>query len=199
MFEQALQFVADLKANNRREWFHQNKARYQGEVVKPVQELLSAVRLNPHLHGSLFRIHRDVRFSADKSPYKTHVGIHFRHEDGKDAHAPGIYVHLEPAQSFLGAGMWRPEKQALNSIRQAIWQNSAGWRGVIESIQLAGDSLKRVPRGYPAEAEHVEDLKRTDFFTMQPFQHFSIDALEAFARDADPLMAFLCQATGHPW
>ena len=199
MFEQALQFVADLKANNRREWFQQHKARYQGEVVEPVKQLLQQVRLHPHLHGSLFRIHRDVRFSADKSPYKTHVGIHFRHEDGKNAHAPGVYVHLGPGQCFFGAGMWRPEKRALDSIRQLIVHNPALWRGVLKCIQLGGESLKRVPRGYPADAEHLEDLKRTDFFTMQPFTQFEIEGLEQFARGADPLMAFLCKATGHAW
>ncbi len=199
MLEQALLFVADLKANNRREWFQQNKARYQGQVVEPVKQLVEQVRLHPRLHGSLFRIHRDVRFSADKSPYKTHVGIHFRHEDGKDAHAPGIYVHLEPGQCFLGAGMWKPDRAALERIRQAILHHPAGWRVVRSRIQLAGDSLKRVPRGYPADAEHGEDLKRTDFFTMQPFTKFKPQMLEEFAVEVDPLMAFLCQATGHSW
>ena len=199
MLEQALLFVADLKANNRREWFQQNKARYQGQVVEPVKQLVEQVRLHPRLHGSLFRIHRDVRFSADKSPYKTHVGIHFRHEDGKDAHAPGIYVHLEPGQCFLGAGMWKPDRAALERIRQAILHHPAGWRVVRSRIQLAGDSLKRVPRGYPADAEHGEDLKRTDFFTMQPFTKFTPQMLEEFAVEVDPLMAFLCQATGHSW
>ena len=74
------------------------------------------------------RVHRDIRFSKDKRPYKTNVGIQFRHEAGKDVHAPGFYVHLEPGQCFLAAGLWHPESSALKAIRERIDADAAGFR-----------------------------------------------------------------------
>ena len=99
-------FFRELKANNNREWFQANKERYERQVREPLLQFVEdfGVRLaeiSPHYvadarrsSGSLFRINRDVRFSADKSPYKTAAGIQFRHESGKDVHAPGFYLHL---------------------------------------------------------------------------------------------------------
>ena len=100
-------FLEDLKKNNQREWFQANKQRYEDEVRHPAQQFISD--FGPQLHkisrhfladprasgGSMFRIYRDTRFAKDKSPYKTHVGIQFRHKQGKDVHAPGFYLHLE--------------------------------------------------------------------------------------------------------
>ena len=104
--------------------------------------------------GSLMRIHRDVRFSGDKRPYKTNVGIQFRHVMGKDVHAPGFYFHLEPGVVFVGAGLWRPEPEPLAQIRDAIvaqpdrWRKICSDRGFADDWELGGDSLKRPPRGY---------------------------------------------------
>ena len=107
MFE----FLADLALNNNREWFHANKARYEsvvrGWLVTFVEDFGERLReVSPHMvadprptGGSIFRIYRDVRFAKDKSPYKTQAAVHFRHKAGKDAHAPGVYLHLEPGST----------------------------------------------------------------------------------------------------
>ena len=122
-------FLRELRENNSRDWFQAQKARYQRDVRDPALRFIgdfapALKEISPHFRadprpvgGSLFRIHRDVRFSKDKSPYKTSVGIQFRHEMGKDAHAPGFYLHLEPENVFLGAGSWRPDGPSLLKIR----------------------------------------------------------------------------------
>ena len=116
----ALQFLAELEANNNREWFAQNKPRYEELVREPALDFIVAMgselqKLSPHLEaipkrvgGSLMRVYRDTRFGKDKTPYKTNIGIQFRHRMGKDVHCPGFYLHISNDEIFLGAGMWRP-------------------------------------------------------------------------------------------
>ncbi len=107
-------FLRELKANNSRPWFQANKERYEREVREPMLCFIAdfgveARKISPYIvadprkaGGSMFRIHRDTRFSKDKSPYKTTVGAQFRHEQGKDVHAPGFYLHLAPGEAFAG-------------------------------------------------------------------------------------------------
>jgi len=118
-FEPALfDFLRDLKQNNNREWFQKNKHIYESKVKQPLLEFIADFA--PHLHkihprfvadprpvgGSMFRIYRDVRFSEDKSPYKTQASAHFKHHKAsKDVHVPGFYLHLEPGQCFTAAGV----------------------------------------------------------------------------------------------
>src|SRR5947199_10843605 len=131
-------FLEDLRTHNDRAWFAKNKARFQDVVQEPALEFVRGFagylrKISPQfvaddrpVGGSLFRIYRDVRFSKDKSPYKTHVGIHFHHETaGRDVHAPLFYLHLEPGDSFVGVGMWRPETDKAKRIRAAIAADSA--------------------------------------------------------------------------
>ena len=111
-------FLSDLAKNNNREWFEENKDRFEGDLREPLLGFIEDFsehleKLSPHFEanarkvgGSLFRIFRDVRFSKDKSPYKTNAGVHFRHERAKDVHAPGYYLHLDPKESFIGIGIW---------------------------------------------------------------------------------------------
>src|SRR4051794_18703539 len=126
-------FLSELADHNDRAWFAAHKSRYVAEVQEPALAFVEDVgmrlpeEVSRHMvadprpsGGSLFRIHRDVRFSKDKSPYKTHVGIQFRHERTRDAHAPGFYLHLEPGSVFLACGTWRPERDTLHAIRSAI-------------------------------------------------------------------------------
>ena len=119
--------------------------------------------------GSLFRIYRDVRFSKDKSPYKTHAGVHFRHERAKDVHAPGFYLHLDPEEVFIAAGIWHPDSPTLKIIRAAIsdvplaWKRAAKGGPFKKNYALAGDSLKRTPAGFDPHDPLIEDLKRKDF------------------------------------
>ncbi len=168
-------FLRQLKRHNDRDWFAGNKERYQQVVVAPALRFISAFaaplgRLSPHFvadarptRGSLFRIYRDTRFASDKTPFKTHVGIHFSHQSGKDAHAPVFYLHLEPDNCFAAAGIWHPDNRALTRIRAAIVANPEQWRKVIRTLELEGDTLARPPKGFNPRHPFVEDLKRKDF------------------------------------
>ena len=140
----ALAFLAELSQNNNRDWFNTNKARYESDVLDPALAFIHAMQeplaeIAPHfvaqatrVGGSLMRIYRDTRFSKEKTPYKTNIGIQFRHEQAKDVHSPGFYVHVDPQQVFFGVGMWRPDAEPLQSIRARIAarpaQWSSGWR-----------------------------------------------------------------------
>ena len=181
-------FLRDLRENNDREWFQANKGRYLAEVRDPMLDFIGAfaaplAEISPHFvadprpnGGSLFRIYRDTRFSRDKTPYKTNAGAHFRHAAGKDAHAPGFYLHLEPGMCFAGCGVWRPDGPTVTKIREAIDVEQHAWtrvttaRDFTETFELEGDSLKRPPRGYEADHPLVEDLKRKDFVALRAFR-----------------------------
>ena len=116
-------FLRQLKRHNDREWFAKNKARYQQLAVEPAMQFISGfalhlAKLSSHFvadarptRGSLFRVYRDTRFSPDGLPFKTHVGIRFSHESGKDAHAPVFYLHIEPDGCFVAAGVWHPARR----------------------------------------------------------------------------------------
>ena len=119
----------------------------------------SLEKISPHFRadarpsgGSLFRIYRDTRFSKDKSPYKTNVGIHFRHERAKDAHAPGFYLHIGPDEVFAGGGMWHPDTQAATRIREAIVADPDRWRRATRTRRLreAARARRRLAQARPA-------------------------------------------------
>jgi uncharacterized protein (TIGR02453 family) len=168
-------FLRQLKGHNNREWFAKNKQRYQQLAVEPALEFIRGfavplAKLSPHFvaddrptRGSLFRIYRDTRFSTDKIPYKTHLGIHFLHESGKDAHAPLYYLHLEPEGCFAAAGIWHPDNRALTKVRTAIVAQPEQWVKATRKLELEGDSLIRPPKGFCSEHPLIEDLKRKDF------------------------------------
>lgn len=118
------------------------------------------------------RIYRDVRFSKDKTPYKTNIGIQFRHSAGKDVHAPGFYLHIENSEVFVAAGIWRPDSATVNNMRLHIDENQSGWKKITRQLdskgfELQGESLKKAPRGYDPEHPLVDDLKRKDFIAVQ--------------------------------
>src|ERR1041385_1103626 len=143
MTPEVFAFLRELKKNNNREWFAENKTRYEQRVRGPILQFISdfqprLARISEHLvadprpsGGSLFRIHRDTRFSKDKSPYKTHTGIQFRHERAKDVHAPGYYLHLAPDDVFFACGMWRPDGPSLALIRDRIVAKPDAWRAAV--------------------------------------------------------------------
>ena len=211
-------FLENLEDNNNRAWFQENKHRYHTEVLDPALAFIAAVgpllagvsecftAIPKRVGGSLMRVYRDTRFSRDKTPYKTNIGIQFRHELGKDVHAPGYYLHIQTTGCFLGAGMWRPEAGALRAIRERIANRPAEWRKVLQSrnfnkeYTLGGNTLSRPPRGFSAEAPYIEDIKRKDFIGLSDFSieraasaDFPKEVVERFAR-ATPLMKFLCAA-----
>ena len=124
-----VKFYSELRENNERDWFNANKQRYLDDVAEPALDFIRAMeaplkKVSPYFTaipkrsgGSLLRIYRDTRFSKNKTPYKTNLGIHFRHEVGKDVHAPGFYFHFDLDEVFIGAGVWCPASEPLNKIR----------------------------------------------------------------------------------
>lgn len=221
--KEMFQFLGELGLNNEREWFQANKARYESDVREPALEFIRQfgrrlpkfskhyAALDKKVGGSLMRVHRDTRFAKDKTPYKTNVGIHFRHAVGKDVHAPGLYVHIEVDEIFLGAGMWHPEAEALANIRRNIVESSAKWQRVsrnedmLASWEATGDTLKRPPRGFDAEHPFIDDLRRKDHIVIT-----KLAAKELFARDAvdrifakfmqtRPYVRFLTESQGLPF
>jgi uncharacterized protein (TIGR02453 family) len=208
------QFLGELKRHNNREWFARNKERYHQVVVEPAMEFISGfapqlARLSPHFvadasptRGSLFRIYRDTRFSADKSPYKTHIGIHFLHEKGKDVHAPLFYLHLEPDGCFAAAGVWHPDSRTLTSIRMAIAAQPAQWKKATRKVELEGECLVRPPKGFSPEHPCIEDLKRKDFVASAALTQEQICGAKLIAdftsacRKMVPLVEFTTAALG---
>ena len=184
-----LHFLDELSKNNNRLWFNNNKSRYESELLEPALAYIEAMqrplkKLSPHFRavpkrtgGSLMRIYRDTRFAKDKRPYKTNVGIHFRHEVGRDVHAPGYYVHIDTEQVFIGAGIWHPDSSTLSKIRAAIDTDAAAWRRARNSkpfcarFDLSGESLKRPPRGYDADHPLIDDLRRQDHIGVCYLEH----------------------------
>ncbi len=216
-------FLRELKKNNHRDWFTENKTRYQNEVLFPAVELVAQLekplaKAAPMLevipkghNGSIMRIYRDTRFGKDKTPYKTNVGISVRHQAAKDIHAPGLYIHLEPTECFIAAGCWRPERSVLASIRAAIDEDPRAWKrardnkAFKEIYSLSGESLKTSPREYAKDHPQIEDLRRIDFIATAPLKpaDFSRDEIVATLIDkikkAKPLMRFICDAIDVPY
>jgi len=212
-------FLADLAKNNNRDWFSNNKDRYEQFVVTPVNRFIESVGeflpaiSNAYLAdtrrkgGSMFRIYRDTRFSRDKRPYKENVGCQFRHIAGKDAHAPGFYVHLAPEEVFYGGGIWKPDNNALEKIRKHIEQNPVPWSSVIKDAsfsncfgELRGECLKRPPKGYDPDNPYIDDLKRKSYMALRHVKPqsaltpaFIIDVEKTF-KTALPLMRFITSA-----
>lgn len=174
-------FLRDLAAHNEREWFQANRERYERDVREPARAFIRDVasdldELAPHLivddsksGGSLMRINTDLRFNPDGPPYKSYVGIHFRHRDYKELSAPSIFLRLAPRHSAIGIGLWRPDAGTAGAVRRAIVERPGEWLGIVEdpdfasTFELVGDSLKRPPRGVEPDHPLVETLRRKDF------------------------------------
>lgn len=221
MFTQAtLDFLDELAANNDRAWFEANKPRYESLVREPALDFIEAMapaleKFAPHfladprkMGGSLMRVFRDTRFSRDKRPYKTNIGIQFRHTLGKDIHAPGFYVHIATDECFFAVGCWHPDSDVLGRIRDLIVKKPGKWFAVCNDKNftaqwaLWGDSLTRPPRGYAADHPAIEDLKRKDFVGIAPLSLAEATdsrlvklAGKRFAETV-PFMKFLCEALG---
>jgi len=207
-------FFHELTLNNNREWFGANKKRYECEVREQLLRFIEALgerfpEISPHLRAepkSLMRIHRDIRFSKDKRPYKTNAGLHFwLGSAGHDIHAPGFYLHLSAEANYAGGGMWHPDPAAIAKIRAHILARPKEWRKVRKSITLEGEALKRPPQGFDAQHEFIEDLKHKDFVTSVPFTEKQVcganflDIYLAACSQMAPLMAFLAGAVKVDW
>jgi uncharacterized protein (TIGR02453 family) len=207
-------FLRQLKTNNRRDWFEANRARFEADVLEPMLRFIDDLR--PRLAsvnrsfvadprrsgGSMFRIYRDTRFSADKSPYKTHVAARFLHRaQPKGLMGPSFYLHLEPGDSFGGGGIYHPDSPTLTRIRHHIVDNNRAWQAVKKSgITIDGDSLTRVPTGFDPKHPSADDLRRKDHYALEAFSQKNVcarDFLDRYVetcRRVEPLVAFLAKA-----
>ena len=214
-------FLRELRAHNKRDWFQNNKQRYEACVSEPFLRFIADLgpnlhKINPHIvadpsptGGSMMRIYRDIRFSKDKSPYKTSVAAHFWHEKGKEGATPAFYLHLEPGGSLIGAGIWRPEPGALKKIRDAIVNDPRRWKRVTSAgklgyCKMSGESLQRPPRGFDPSHPLIDDIKRKDFTVGGSLadrkvisRDFMEIALDAF-RETAPFVEFLSKVIGLP-
>ena len=223
----ALGFLRRLERNNRREWFERNRPIYEREVRDPMRALVEEVdvrlaRLAPELVGdpkrSIFRIHRDVRFSADKSPYKTNAACQFYHCDagrgaGQDAAGAGagLYFQIARGECFAAGGMWMPARTALDRIREAIADAPEDFEALLRAPafrrrfrRLDQEALlKRMPRGYPETHPAAEWLRYRSFTATRMMTEREIESPrlpDILARDFAalvPLVRWLNAAIGY--
>lgn len=180
--DELFKFLRELKANNNREWFQDNLTRYR-DVQKQFDELMSELLkgvssfdssiVGVQVKDCTYRIYRDVRFSPNKEPYKTHIGGYMCPK-GKKSGFAGYYFHLEPENSILAVGLHCPEPKVIASVRDEIFDNG---KEFLNSIEVAkgfsvdrSSSLKRVPRGYPLDSEYGEYLKLKEFDLVKPLK-----------------------------
>jgi uncharacterized protein (TIGR02453 family) len=220
---ETIAFLKELKANNNRDWFDENKSRYEVDVLDVALNFIQSLQAPLHaiaprftaiprrMGGSLMRVYRDTRFSKNKTPYKSNIGIQLRHEQAKDVHSPGYYIHVDPDEVFLGVGMWRPAPEALAGIRQRIsdkpaeWLRAKGDKDFSRQFHIGGETLSRPPRGIDKNHPMIEDLKRKDFIAVR---NMSVDdalhprfqqKVEVAFKAATPFMRFLCKSVGVPF
>jgi uncharacterized protein (TIGR02453 family) len=177
-------FLNELKENNNREWFQDNKKRYdalRNEFVEVVRQFIDRISaFDPEIAGldaksCIYRIYRDIRFSNDKTPYKIHFGAYMTGYGGRTSSYAGYYVHLEPGNSLLSGGVWCPPPPLLKKLRQDIYDNIEEFVEIIENKdfkktfpELEGELLKRMPAGFPADSPFDAILKHKDFIVSSP-------------------------------
>ncbi|MDD4972233.1 MAG: DUF2461 domain-containing protein [Paludibacter sp.] len=171
-----LQFLTDLKANNNREWFAENKARYDQvrlQFEQMCKELITGISAfdeeikHVEVKDCVFRIYRDTRFSNDKTPYKTHFGVYIASDGGRKSKRAGYYLHLDPTGCFIGSGVWCPDPVVLKALRQSVYDNIDELNEIRTSTEFSQyygaffeeDKLKTVPRGFPKDFPDAELLK----------------------------------------
>lgn len=222
--EETFNFLFDLDVHNSRAWMDANRERYEAHVKQRQYDFCGDLadplhdRVSRHLQsipgirgGSVFQIHRDTRFSADKTPYKTAATAWFGHVDGGGPHGPlpGLYLHLEPGNCFIGAGLYRPPTATLNAVRDKIVATPGAWTRARNAVtgagwEFLGDRLKTSPRGYDRDHRHIDDLRRTSFVASHHFTEddaTSDDFLDRFvdwAVESLPLLRFEARALDVP-
>ena len=205
-----LTFIEELTENNNRDWFNANKARYQEslEIFRSFAgELLAGISLfdpsvgNLEPKDTIFRIYKDVRFSKDKLPYKTHFGC-WMAKGGRKSTDAGYYFHLEPGKSFMAAGVWMPPKEQLSLIRQEIIYKPSDFFKVINDPVISKgyerggkeDMLKKGPAGFPKDFEFMEEIKYKHYIFSKNYADKDLLAkgsAGAVARDCTGLYPFV--------
>ncbi len=223
----ALKFLRDLSRNNEKAWFEANRDVYEREVREPMRLLVETVdaRLGgiaPEMVGdprhSMFRIHRDVRFSKNKSPYKTNAGAWFYHRDAGrkvgtagEGGGAGFYFHIDPASCFMAGGIWMPARPALLRVREAIaaqptalkrLTSSPGFRRRFDGLNEEA-KLRRVPRGFPPDHPAAEWLKLQSLTASASIEQRVVTSarlVDRLCRDFEllvPLVRWLNRALGY--
>lgn len=219
---QLFEFLEELKANNNKDWFEANRDRYTEFLREPMLAFITAFRprlenISPYLiadpkphGGSMLRLHRDLRFSKSKEPYKPMAAAYFWHQSGKESR-PGIYLHFDTSNNFLGVGLWRPATPMRRDITDAIANNSDAWRKAISDRQFkarfkfGGESLARLPKQYDPEHPFADDLRRKDFIVSTEFTRQQVcakdflDRVESLCQIIEPFMEFLAKAASLKW
>jgi len=176
---EALKFLRALKRNNRREWFNAHRDDYEAHIRQPMFEIIErlgadfrqfAPELVANPKASMYRIHRDTRFSENKAPYKTHVAAIFPWRGLPKHEGAGLYFHVSPDEVWVGGGMYAPQTPQLLAVREHIAANLRRLRAIVESPafrrtvgELDGERLQRVPRGFSKDHEAAEYLKFRQF------------------------------------
>ena len=221
----ALRFLRDLARNNHKSWFEAHRDEYDSEVRQPLRTLLDALDIRlatiaPELvtdpKRSIFRVYRDVRFSRDKSPYKTHASFWVNHRrvgraDGVKVHGgAGLYFHIEPRASLVAAGIWMPPRPALARIRAAISEDARGFEMVLRKLpkrfgRLNQEAmLQRLPRGFATTDPAAPWLRYQSFTVSHPVAATDLrraDLPDLLAREyagVIPLVRWLNAALGYP-
>ena len=215
----SFRFLRSLARHNDREWFHAHKADYEAHVRGPFQRLLADLqpaladvsehyRADPKtVGGSLFRIQRDTRFANDKSPYKSWQGARLFHERGRQVEAPSFYLHLQPGQCFIGAGLWHPQPDTLRRVRHFLIDNPGSWKAAAHGDTFRkrfdlddSEKLTRAPRGFPDDFEFADDLRRKNFVAFRSLDDDTITGprlrkvIEADLAGLAPFTDYLCAA-----
>lgn len=213
---ETLTFIAEVAANNNREWFAENKERYEiakADVLTFIDQLIPHVAsADPEFsretqaNKCLLRIYRDVRFSKNKDPYKNNYGISFAVK-GKAVNEPGYYLHIQPGASFFAAGYWNPDMGDLKKIRAEIDYNTSEFLDILNektfktTFQLGQeDKLKKAPKGYEADHPQIEFLKLKSFTVSFPIKDEEflkpaiVNKLKNAFEGVYPFIAFLRKA-----
>lgn len=216
--KKTLNFLSKLKENNNREWFNENKVVYE-EVKEEFEYFVKDLILKvsdfdegvSHLvpKKCIFRIYRDVRFSKNKLPYKSHISAHISPaiSKSKDSPGAGYYIHIEPGASMLAGGAYQPQADWLKNIREEIDYNSTAFKKIVENKEfkktfgaIEGEKLKRVPKGYDAQHPEVEYLKMKSFVAVHKLTDRQVISPDFFKQAVQvfkvlqPFDAFLNQA-----
>ena len=214
MIKNILHFLSELKQNNNREWFAENKEWYN--QVKIEFEQLGANLITEiskfdedikhvEVKDCVFRIYRDVRFSHDKSPYKTHFGIYIASNGGRKSQRGGYYLHLDPDKSFVGCGVWMPQPDVIKALRQSIYDNIEEFIEILNNPEFKRNfptltdegKMKKIPLGFPADFPYAEILKNKSFLVDYELTNEDLNSdnfiqiITNLSRTSHPFLSFL--------
>lgn len=190
--QSTIKFLTALSKNNNKEWFEKNRVRFDFEFLQPAVQFVidlgeRLIELSPNIIAipkidkSIFRLHRDVRFSKNKQPFKTNMGLYFWEGRGKKMECSGLYFHIDPKLFFLGAGMYQFTKEQLIKYREVV-SNPAKGKELSELVQkllknkkfnLGGKTYKKTPRGYDPDCLYNHLLLHSGFYVYYESTHFS--------------------------